>query len=63
VTIWLAAAAMVLLLNIGYGVRNVIRDMAANEKAATAVGIICLVGVNAIIVWMIYIVVSTSSDF
>ena len=54
---------MVLLLNIGYGVRNVIRDMAANEKAATAVGIICLVGVNAIIVWMIYIVVSTSSDF
>lgn len=59
----LALILAILLLNIGYGIRKVLDDAVDGKRAMAALGAICVIGVNAVIVWLVYTGISTSTDF
>jgi hypothetical protein len=49
-------------LNFGFGFWRAFHDLAKGKKAQAALGVICVVGVNTVLGWMIYMAVSTSHD-
>jgi len=59
----LLAVILIMVLNVGYGVRKIIDDLVNGKRAMAALGAICLIGVNALIVWIVDIGLGTSTDF
>jgi hypothetical protein len=59
---WLTAAIFVILLNMGYGLWRVFDDLVAGRRLVAVLGFACLLGVNAIIGWIIYSAVAGSTD-
>jgi len=58
----IATILIILVLNIAYGVRKVFDDLANGQRAMAALGAACLIGMNAIIVWLVYASIMTSTD-
>lgn len=58
----LIAASLVWILNIGFGFWRGFQDLVEGKRAQAALGIICVLGVNAVLGWMIYMAISTSHD-
>jgi hypothetical protein len=60
---WLFTASCVWLLNIGFGLWRGFHDLANGKRGEAILGIVCVVSVNVVLGWMIYVAVSTSTDF
>ncbi len=58
----LLAATLIWFLNIGFGLWRGFRDIVEGRHGQAVVGLVCVVGVNAVLGWMIYISISTSTD-
>jgi len=58
----IAAILVILVLNIAYGARKVFDDLANGQRGMAALGAACLIGMNAIIVWLVYASIMTSTD-
>lgn len=58
----LAAFLIILVLNLGYGVRKIIDDLAVGRHAMAALGAVCLLGVNGIVFWLVYASLISSTD-
>jgi hypothetical protein len=60
--VMLLAASCVWLLNIGFGLWRGLQDWANGRRRQATLGIACVVGVNAVLGWMIYAAISSSTD-
>jgi hypothetical protein len=58
----LVVASVIWLVNIGFGLWRGFHDAVNGKRGQAAVGIACVVGVNAVLGWMIYTAVSSSTD-
>ncbi|PHR86864.1 MAG: hypothetical protein COA80_19295 [Leeuwenhoekiella sp.] len=62
VTAVVIVASLVWILNIAFGFWRGFHDLLDGKRGQAAIGIICVVGVNTVLGWMIYMAVSTSHD-
>ena len=53
---------MVWLVNIGFGLWRGLHDVMEGKRFQAAIGIACMIGVNAVLAWVIYQTVITSTD-
>lgn len=58
----LVAASFVWLLNIGFGLWRGFHDLVEGKRGQAVLGIACVLGVNAVLAWGIYLILSTSTD-
>jgi len=58
----LLAAGVVWIVNIAFGLWRGFQDAVNGKHGQAALGIACVLGVNAVLGWMIYTAVSTSTD-
>jgi len=58
----LLLAASIWFLNIGFGLWRGFHDSVEGRYGQAVLGIVCVIGVNAVLGWMIYMVISTSAD-
>jgi hypothetical protein len=58
----LVVATVIWLMNLGFGLWRGFHDAVDGRRGQAAIGIVCVVGVNAVLGWMIYISVVTSTD-
>lgn len=59
---FLIGASVIWILNIGFGLWRGFHDLVDGKPWQAAFGVGCVVGVNAVLGWMIYMVLSTSTD-
>lgn len=59
---WLAAAILIVVLNTCFGIWRLFNDLVAGRLTVALLGLGCLLGINAIIGWLIYIPLSSSTD-
>lgn len=55
-------ASVIWLVNIGFGLWRGFHDAVNGKRGQAAVGIGCVVGVNAVLGWIIYVAVFSSTD-
>ena len=60
--IWGPLALCVLVLNIGYFIRKIRDDLKTGNRGMASLGAVCLLGINGIVVWMIYVSLASSTD-
>jgi hypothetical protein len=59
----LLTASFCWLMNTGFGLWRAFDDLAVGKRGQAALGTACVLGVNAVLGWVIYIAISTSTDF
>ena len=58
----LVVAGAIWVVNIGFGLWRGFHDAVGGKRGQAAIGIACVMGVNAVLGWMIYTAVDTSTD-
>lgn len=56
------AASCVWLLNIGFSLWRAFHDWRNGKRGQATIGFACVSAVNAVLGWMIYTIISTSTD-
>lgn len=56
------AASCVWLLNIGFSLWRAFHDWGNGKRVQATIGLACVLGVNAVLGWMIYTAILTSAD-
>lgn len=60
--IWLYVAGIIWILNIGFGFWRASEDLLDDKPWQGAIGFLCLIGVNAVMGWFIYVEFIRATD-
>lgn len=60
--VWIGVACLIWLINGGYGLWRAFHDLADKRHMLAVMGFGCVLGVNALVGWLIYIVVSKATE-